>query len=188
MNKLFESNPKIENSSYRIRLVRKKDLDDLLELYSNTDNIRYINNDDCNGDNFYYQSKEELIEKYTFWKHAYTKKWFIRLSLIDKKENKVIGVIELLKRGGYDSFKDSIVIRLDLISRYEIKDNLVEILVLLENKLRKTCKYSKIAIKAFDEQKERKEALIALNYKLSNRKMIGLEDNKEYKNYYVKRK
>ena len=33
----------------------------------------------------------------------------------------------------------------------------------------------------------RKEVLVEMGYKLSNRKLIGLEDNKEYKNYYIKK-
>ena len=62
-----------------------------------------------------------------------------------------------------------------------------EILEMVENNLICNCSYSKIAIKSTDDMSERTSALIELNYKLSNRKLIGLEDNKEYKNYYVKK-
>ena len=49
------------------------------------------------------------------------------------------------------------------------------------------CKFSKIAIKANDDMEERIGALNEMGFKLSNRKLIGLEDNKQYKNYYIKK-
>ena len=97
MDKLFEINPKIENSRYRIRLVRKKDLIELLEIYSNKENLKFINVDDCNGEDFYFPSIEMLEKKYEFWKYAYKKKWFIRMSIISKNDNRIIGTIELMK-------------------------------------------------------------------------------------------
>ena len=93
MNKLFEVNPKIENSKYRIRLIRKKDLKDLVLLYGNKENLKNVNVDDCNGDSFYYPTEELLIKKYLFWKYAYKNKWFIRQIIFSKDQNKVIVLV-----------------------------------------------------------------------------------------------
>ena len=54
MKHIYLNNPKIENGKYRIRLVRKKDLDQIFELYSNVDNLKCVNTDDCYHDNFHY--------------------------------------------------------------------------------------------------------------------------------------
>jgi hypothetical protein len=188
MNKLFDSNPKIENSKYRIRLVRKKDLKQLLKLYGNKENLKNINVDDCNGDTFYYPTEELLIKKYLFWKHAYENKWFIRQIIFSKIDNKIIGTIEYLKRKGYDSFENAIVIRLDLLLEYENKNVIKEILEFVLAKQLINCNFSKIAIKANEDMEERLLALNEMGFKLSNRKLIGLEDNKQYKNYYIKNK
>lgn len=187
MNKLFDSNPKIENSKYRIRLIRKKDLKQLIKLYGNKENLKNINVDDCNGDTFYYPTEELLMKKYLFWKHAYQNRWFIRQVIFSKIDNRIIGTIEYLKRKGYDSFENAIVIRLDLLLEFEKKDLIKEILELVLSKQLSNCNYSKIAIKANDDMEERIGALNDMGFKLSNRKLIGLEDNKQYKNYYIKK-
>lgn len=187
MNNLFDKNPKCEDSKYRIRLIRKQDLEQLLVLYSNKENLKFVNVDDCNGDSFYYDNIAKMTKKYEFWRYAYKNKWFIRFTIYSKIEKKVIGTLELLKRKGYDSFENAIIIRLDLLLQYENKNVIKEILEMVENNLICNCSYSKIAIKSTDDMSERTSALIELNYKLSNRKLIGLEDNKEYKNYYVKK-
>ncbi len=188
MNSLFFKKISIENSSYKIRVVNKKDLPHLLNIYSNHENLEYINKDDSNGENFYCENIEKLIKKYQFWKYAYENKWFIKLSIISKKENKVIGLIELLYRKSYDSFNDTILIKLDLLLEKEKTEIIKDIFLLLENKILSKTKYSKIATKATSFMKERQRALIELGFKQSNRIMIGLDDNKEYKNYFIKKK
>lgn len=188
MNKLFSKKPRVENSFYRIRFVKEKDLNDLLEIYSNDENLKFVNNDDCNGDSLYCDNLELLKEKYQFWKYAYKKNWFIKLSIIDKKNNKVIGLIELLKRERYDSFNNALIIKLDCLLEYESKEILKSIFNLLERGILKDISYTKIAIKASSYMFERKETLIELGFKLSNRILIGLEDNKAYKDYYVRKK
>lgn len=188
MNKLFENKPKYENSKYRLRLIHKKDLNQLLELYSNKENLENVNVDDCNGDDFYCDNIEKMNKKFKFWNFAYENKWFVRMAIYYKQDKKIIGTLELLKRKGYDSYKDSIVIRLDLLISYEKKQIIKDILNIVENNIVSECIYSKLVIKATPFMVERKEALQELEFKLSNRIMIGMEDNKEYKHYYVKNK
>lgn len=185
MNKIFDNNPKIENTSYKIRLIRRKDLTELLELYSNKENIKFINIDDNNNDPSFYITYEQILEKYNFWKFSYKNKWFARLSIIDKNNKKVIGSIELLKHRGYDSFKDALIIKMDLLLNYEKKEIIKDVYSLLYKKLLNKVEYSKIATKITPNMQERKEAFIEFGFKLSNRNFIGSEDNKIYKNYYV---
>lgn len=187
MKHIYLSNPKIENDKYRIRLVRKKDLEQIFKLYSNLDNLKCVNKDDCNLDNFHYTTMEKVLEKYHFWRCAYKNKWFARFSIISKQENKLIGVLELMKRRSYDTFDNAIVLRLDLFKEYEKYQVISELLSFIYEKMLKKCSYSKIAVKATLEMEERVKALINNNFKLTNRILIGIEDNKSYKNYYVKK-
>ena len=188
MNRLYIENPKIENSKYRIRLVRKKDLNDLLKIYSNKENLKYINCDDCNGDDFYYSNLKELENKYEFWKCAYKKKWFIRMSIISKETKLVIGMCELMMIDSYDSFNDCILLRLDLLIEYEKNNVIKDIICLLNDQLLINCSYKKLITKATSNMKERVLTLNQLGFKLSNRILVGKEDNKPYKDYYVRKK
>ena len=188
MNNLFSKRPSCENSSYKIRLVNQKDLPDLLDIYSNVKNLEYINKDDSNGDNFYCEDIQNLLKKFKFWKFAYKNKWFIKLSIFSKKENKIIGLIELLYRKSYDSFDNTIVLKLDLLLEKENEETIEEIIKLIDEKVLCKANYNKAATKATPLMVERRNALLNLGYKLSNRIMIGLDDNKEYKHYFVKNK
>lgn len=188
MNKLFISNIKAENNRYRIRIVREKDLIDLFNIYSNKENIIYLNKDDCNGDDFYYESIDKLEKKYLFWKEAYKNKWFVRYSIIDKVNKKVIGMLELMPIKSYDSFNESILFRLDLLLKYEKEEFISEIITLCKKNILKNCKYRKIIIKCDPKMNERYNSLISLKFKQSKRLYIGAEDNKQYKNYYVLKK
>ena len=188
MNSLFSKRLLIENNNYKIRLVNHKDLSYLLNIYSNHENLEYINKDDSNGDDFYCENIDILKEKFKFWKFAYKSKWFIKLSIISKKENEVIGLIELLYRKSYDSFNDTIVLKLDLLLEKENKDIIKEIFELVNDKVLTNVKYNKIATKATPIMIERQNALLELGYKLSNRILIGMDDNKEYKHYFIKNK
>jgi hypothetical protein len=188
MLSLFLKRPTAENAKYKLRIVKQKDLSDLLNIYSNQENLEYINKDDSNGDNFYCESIDELNPKFNFWKFAYKNKWFIKLSIINKKEKKVIGLIELLYRKSYDSFNDAIILKLDLLLEKENEYIIKEILELLSEKILKNVKFKKIATKATPIMVERQKALLDLGYKLSNRILIGMDDNKEYKYYFTKNK
>ena len=188
MDKLFEINPKIENSRYRIRLVRKKDLIELLEIYSNKENLKFINVDDCNGEDFYFPTIEMLEKKYEFWKYAYKKKWFIRMTIISKNDNRIIGTIELMKIISFDSFDGDILLRLDLKSKCEQSEIIKEVITLIKEKLISDCSYKKIITKSTKDMSVRTNALIDLGFKYSNRLLLGKEDNKLYKDYYVKKK
>ena len=55
---IYEKCPEFESERFLIRLLRDKDCDDLLKVYSDKKALPFFNSDNCDGDNFYYATKE----------------------------------------------------------------------------------------------------------------------------------
>ena len=86
---IYKNCPVLENEDFTIRLFQKEDCDDLLKVYSDKNALPFFNSDNCDGDNFYYSTKERMKEVIDFWTMSYKNGWFTRLSIIDKKEQTV---------------------------------------------------------------------------------------------------
>ncbi|MDO5441945.1 MAG: hypothetical protein Q4F55_05275 [Bacillota bacterium] len=56
---IYEKCPTFENDKYLLRLFNQNDLEDLFKIYSNKDVLPFLNSDNCDGDNFYYSTKEK---------------------------------------------------------------------------------------------------------------------------------
>ena len=61
MTDVYKECPSFENEKYLIRFVDAKDADDLLEVYSDKNALPFFNSDNCDGDNFYYPTKEKML-------------------------------------------------------------------------------------------------------------------------------
>lgn len=46
---IFEKSPVIENDNFLLRMVMKKDCDNLLEVYSDKNALPFFNSDNCDG-------------------------------------------------------------------------------------------------------------------------------------------
>ena len=92
---IYETCPVLESERFLLRLVKNEDCDDLLRVYSDKNALPFFNSDNCNGDNFYYETKEKMAEALGFWNLSYENGWFARLSIVDKEISSVIGTIEL---------------------------------------------------------------------------------------------
>lgn len=79
---IYESCPVLENERFIIRLFHQDDCDELLKVYSDKNALPFFNSDNCDGDNFYYATKERMEEAIAFWKLSYENGWFVRLSII----------------------------------------------------------------------------------------------------------
>ena len=110
------------------------------------------------------------------------------MSIISKNDNRIIGTIELMKIISFDSFDGDILLRLDLKSKCEQSEIIKEVITLIKEKLISDCSYKKIITKSTKDMSVRTNALIDLGFKYSNRLLLGKEDNKLYKDYYVKKK
>lgn len=124
---IYKTCPTIENDYFLLRLVVDEDCEDLLKVYSDKNALPFFNSDNCNGDNFYYATKERMTEALGFWKMSYENGWFVRFAIVDKEISEVIGTIELCLR---DS-ENRGVLRVDVGSDYEEENMLYHIFSLI---------------------------------------------------------
>ena len=131
MSKVYESVPVFENERWLLRFVEKTDCQALLAVYSDKNALPFFNSDNCDGDNFYYYTKELMDKAIDFWLYSYKEKYFVRWAVVDKARGKAAGSIELFKRLSEDAFNESAVLRLDVGSSYEKADVLKDIMQLI---------------------------------------------------------
>ena len=93
--------------------------------------LPYFNSDNCNGDNFYYATREQMEEAVSFWELAYKNRWFARLTILEKESGALIGTMELCYRASEDAFNGMCVLRVDVGSAYEREAVLSELFELV---------------------------------------------------------
>ena len=74
MHDVYETCPVLESSHFTLRFVRKDDVNDLLEVYSDKHALPFFNSDNCDGDNFYYPDAESMKSAIDFWIRSYETK------------------------------------------------------------------------------------------------------------------
>ena len=131
MENVYDVCPQFENDRFLLRYVQKSDAEDLLKIYSDKNALPFFNSDNCDGDNFYYDTMEKILKAIDFWIYSYDNKWFVRWVIVDKITSEVIGTIELFQRVSYDDFNGNGLLRLDLRSDYERADKITDILSLI---------------------------------------------------------
>ena len=113
---IYETCPTLESEKFIIRLFKDDDCDDLLKVYSDKNALPFFNSDNCDGDNFYYSTKERMTDAIGFWHMSYENGWFVRLSIVDKETTSVIGTVELCLRVSDDEFNNMGILRVDVRS------------------------------------------------------------------------
>lgn len=202
MTNPYEKCPVFESENYLLRLIEPADVKDLLLVYSDEKAVPLFNGDNCNGDDFNYTTPERMQSAVDFWLQAYTEGWFIRWVIVAKKMNfpqsqvslrelekkdngHVIGTIELFNRQAEDYFTNCGLLRLDLRSDYEQTDCIHEILSLIVPPAYDLFNCRMVATKVPPFAAERIAAVEKFGFQLSEEAIIGNDDGREYKNYYV---
>lgn len=182
---IFEKSPVIENDNFLLRMVMKKDCDNLLEVYSDKNALPFFNSDNCDGDNFYYCSKDRMLEAIDFWNLSYKNGWFVRLAIVDKLILKVIGTIELWLRISEDAFNEMGILRVDVRSEYEKTDKLFEIFSLIISQAYEMLECNGIITKAPIYAVDRIEAIQKLGFRKSEHLLVGKNKGCNYEGYWV---
>ena len=182
--KTYKKYLELNDDRFLIRLIDDDDCDSLLEVYSDKMALPFFNSDNCDGDNFYYDTKEKMIEALNFWKLAYERGWFVRLSIIDKSISKAIGTIELCLRTSDDNFNNCGILRVDVKSDYERFDMLYDIFFLITPMAKEALGCNSIITKAPIYAVERIKALEEIGFIKSNNLMIG-KNGILYYDYWV---
>ncbi len=176
--------PEFEDDNYLLRMVKKEDTADLLKVYSDKEAVMLFNSDNCGGEDFYYTTESQMQKAIEYWLWEYSRKGFVRWSVISKTSNEAIGTIELFHRNSEDYFTNCGLLRLDIRSDYEKSIEIINILNPIIKHVYTLFECNKIATKAVDKAAERIEALNKLGFKKSDMKLIG-HDGTEYASYFV---
>lgn len=182
---IYENCPVLENNRFLIRLINKEDCDDLLEVYSDKNALPFFNSDNCNGDNFFYSTRERMMDAILFWLLAYENRWFVRLSIMDKATSKVIGTIEICYRVSEDAFNNMGILRVDVRSDYEKEDELYDIISLITPQIYEMLGCCKVITKAPIYAVERIKAIQKLGFRKSEHLLKGGHDGYAYNGYWT---
>ena len=170
---IYETCPTLENENFLLRLFANEDCEDLLKVYSDKNALPFFNSDNCDGDNFYYATKERMAEVLDFWNLSYKNGWFARLSIVDKTVSKVIGTVELCLRVSEDEFNNMGILRVDVRSDYEKEDVLYEVISLITPHLSEMLGCNGIITKAPIYAVERIKAIQKAGFTKSEHLLIG---------------
>lgn len=170
---IYENCPVLESWKFLLRLAEEKDCSDLLKVYSDKNALPFFNSDNCDGDNFYYETAERMTEAFGFWKLSYENGWFVRLSIVDKAASEVVGTVELCLRVSEDTFNNMGILRVDVRSDYEREDVLYEIISLTAPRMADMLGCSGVLTKAPLYAVERIKALQKAGFTKSEHLLIG---------------
>ena len=182
---IYDNCPILENDNYLLRIVEKQDCEDLFEVYSDKNALPFFNSDNCDGDNFYYPTKERMSEAVLFWISAFNNKWFVRMSIVDKSASKVIGTAELCYRVSEDAFNNMGILRIDVGSAYETEDVLFGIFSLVTPAMFNLLGCSEIITKAPIYAVERIKTIQKVGFTKSQNLLIGTNDGYAYNGYWT---
>ena len=174
MMNVYEKCPVFENEKYLLRMVEQGDAADLLSVYSDEKSVPIFNSDNCNGDNFHYTTMERMKKQIGFWLMEYENRVYVRWTIIDKDIQSSIGTIECFHRdSNTDYFNNCGLLRLDLRSDYEHKEQILEILNLIIQPAFQLFDCRMIATKIVPTASERREAAVKLGFVVTEEKLIG---------------
>ena len=184
---VYEACPALESDRYLLRLCRHEDVDDLLKVYGDRNALPFFNSDNCDGDNFYYASKERMTEALRFWRTAYENGWFARLSIVDKAVDAVIGTVELCRRVSEDAFDNMGILRVDVRSDYERENELYAVFSLVTPEIENMLVCKGVLTKAPIYAVERIRAVQRAGYTKSEHFLIG-KTGYAYDGYWIIRR
>lgn len=170
---IYERCPTLEDGRFLLRPVARGDCDDLLKVYSDKNALPFFNSDNCDGDNFYYATRERMAQALDFWELSYQNGWFARLSIVDKAASQVVGTVELCLRVSEDAFDHMGILRVDVRSDYETEEALYGITALVAPRLPELLGCAGILTKVPIYAVERKKAMERAGFTKSEELLIG---------------
>ncbi len=186
MKNIYDCCPVLENADFRLRLLEKADAEALFAVYNDKNAVPFFNADSCNG-GFYFTEMQTMTDCIAAWLREYDNHGFVRMSIVDKAKNEVVGTIEAYHRDRNDFFTNACLLRIDVRSDYEKAEVIESIISLIDPLFFEAFDCDKIVTKAFPEGKERLSALSKCGYAVSDEELFGF-DSKYYKDYAVRLK
>lgn len=182
---VFQEVPVLESERITLRAVEKEDLDDLLKVYSDKNALPFFNSDNCDGDIFYYPTREQMAQALDFWDLAYKNGWFARLAVVDKATSNAIGTVELCLRISNDEFDHMGILRVDVRSDYEREEILYDIISLVMAHFSRLLSCNGVITKVPVYAVERIKAIQKSGFSKSHHLLTG-KDGCTYRDYWKK--
>ena len=124
-----------------------------------------------------------MVNAIEYWISEYKLKYYVRWTILDKINNKSIGMVELFNRKANDYFNCCGLLRLDLKSYYETETEIMNIMSVIIPSVKKFFHCDFVATKAVPSATERIKTLKNLGFTLSENVIIG-QDGTKYDCYY----
>lgn len=184
---VYKNFPVFEGENLRLRKVLVEDVSDLLKVYSDEKAVPFFNGDNCHGDNFNYKTIERMEEAIKFWLWSYDNGYFVRWTIVDKKNNTAVGTIELFHHDDETKVYDnSGLLRLDLRSDYEKEEVIKEIISLIIKPVFDLFG-DKIVTKVQAFANQRLAAVKSFGFRLPEKPLKG-QNGEEFTDYFVLKK
>lgn len=122
----YDKCPEYESENFHLRLVSVDDAEDLLECYKNPTISVQGNEEGCNY-GYGSQTVDEMRDFIRRWLDEYKNRQFVRLSIVDKRENKAVGTIEIFNSHESHTITRRVDIMLDVTAKYETEEHLSEL-------------------------------------------------------------
>lgn len=170
----YEVCPVYESEHFLLKLVSPDDAEDLMVCYNDPEAQEFFNSDNCDFGYDNADTVEKIQYNIKLWLDAYHNKQFIRFSIFDKTDKKVIGTVEMfsVKYG---------VLRIDIIPEHENTNSLSELLKIADNFF-SDFDCENIVTKAVPKADRRIAALKQCGYVPFNKSKAFDRDN-----YYIKK-
>ncbi|MFP4975489.1 N-acetyltransferase [Paenibacillus sp. CN-4] len=179
---VYEECPSYQKTRVSFKQTHEEDAADLLLCYSDLKAVPLFNSDNCNGDNFHYDTIEKMKKTISFWNDSYILKCFVRWTLTTNETDEKMGTVEMFHRTADDEFDHYGLLRIDLRSKYEAQPVINEILDIVEENFFELFNVDAILTKSIAHASERITSLLQKGYRPLNQKFVVYDD------YYVKYK
>lgn len=181
---VYDNCPVLFGRYFRLEYSDLSHCDDLLKVYSDLKSLPLFNSDNCGNDNFYYKTPERMKEAIEYWHWEYSRKGFVRMSIIDNENDISVGTVEMFCRVADDYFTDTNLLRIDLRSDFEKEEYIYDILSVVIVSQKELFNCNSVTTKAIPVAAERIKALNRAGFRLSEEHLIG-HDGTEYSDYYI---
>lgn len=182
MKDIYEECPIYRNKLITLSKTSMEDAQELLKCYSDEKAVPFFNSDNCNGDDFHYETIERMKQAIDFWKFSYKNRYFVRWTVILNDTNEKVGTVEMFHRVADDEFNHYGVLRIDLQSKCETQPVIDDILEIVSGNFYREFDVEAIITKAVPNATERIASLVQQGYEPIGRKFMT------YDHYYARRK
>lgn len=170
---VYNECPVYGNGTVSLKRTAMTDAAELLKCYSDETAVPFFNSDNCDGDTFYYSTRERMEQAIRFWDMSYDNKYFVRWTVTLNSTGEKIGTVEMFRREADDAYNLYGLLRIDLQGKYETREVIEPILEIANHNFYTCFGVKHILTKAVPAARERILALEKTGYRPLGEKIMG---------------